>query len=121
MEQLGDFKTDGERVLPAELACYRCGYDLRAHPEDGKCPECGGSVAESREWAKVPRRPAWKDSDPRWRRRMLAGVWVLVLVPLMDGLQKTGWASLLRVPTLLHYGPVTLDDTELCTGGVYPY
>src|SRR5258707_3351024 len=70
--------------MSADLPCHICGYDLRAHPQDGKCPECGASVAESRRLAANPRRPAWRDSDPRWRRRMLAGVWILVLVPLMD-------------------------------------
>jgi len=113
-------KTDGNRIVPTELLCYRCGYDLRAHPSDGICPECGGSVGESRRWAAIPRRPAWKDSDPRWRRRMLAGIWALVLLPLMDVLEKSGWAALLRVPTFLHYGPVTLDETFLCMGDVYP-
>jgi hypothetical protein len=69
----------------------------------------------------VPRRPAWKDSDPRWRRRILAGTWLLVLLPLMDVLQKSGWASHLRVPSLFDNTPATLDETFLCTGGVYPY
>jgi threonine synthase len=31
--------------ISTELPCHRCGYDLRAHPPDGKCPECGESVA----------------------------------------------------------------------------
>ena len=66
----------------ADLPCHRCGYDLRAHPPDGQCPECGASVAESRRLAAIPLRPAWRDSDPRWRRRILAGAWVLVLLPL---------------------------------------
>ena len=65
--------------MSAELLCDRCGYDLRAHPEDGKCPECGMSVAESRRMAAIPVGRPGRDSDPRWRRRMLAGVWVLVL------------------------------------------
>src|SRR5437763_16445075 len=78
--------------MSAELPCYRCGYDLRAHSQDGKCPECGASVAESRQMASIPRRPAWRDSDPRWRRRMLVGTWVLVLLPLIDALKAFGWA-----------------------------
>src|SRR5208282_2288514 len=92
---LGDStaNTNSDRVMPTELPCCRCGYDLRAHPQDGICPECGGSVAESWRWAATPRRPAWEDSDPRWRRRILAGTWVLVLLPLMDVLQKSGWSS----------------------------
>ena len=65
------------------LPCHVCGYDLRATPADGRCPECGASVAEATEFNKVPRRPAWRDSDPRWRRRMVAGVWVLLALAFM--------------------------------------
>ena len=105
--------------LSVELPCHLCRYDLRAHPQDGRCPECGASVAESRRLAAVPRRPAWRDSDPRWRRRMLAGTWILVLVPLMDVLKAFGWA--VPVPTLFDYmGTVrTLNDTLLGWPDVY--
>src|SRR5436189_2667498 len=108
-------------AISAEPLCDRCGYDLRAHPQDGKCPECGASVAESRRLAAVPRRPAWRDSDPRWRRRMLAGTWILVLLPLMDALHRFGWASSVRVPNVFGFpGTVrTLDETFLCYGDVY--
>src|SRR3982751_5743669 len=82
----------------ADLPCDRCGYDLRAHPQDGKCPECGASVAESRRLAAIPRRPAWRDSDPRWRRRVLGGIWILVLLPLLTAL-KALWPSSISVPT----------------------
>ena len=84
----------------SDLPCHLCGYDLRAHPQDGRCPECGAPVAESRRVAAIPRRPAWRDSDPRWRRRMLAGTWVLVLLPLMDALQMFEWASSAPVPVI---------------------
>src|SRR3954454_2572466 len=97
----------------AELPCHGCGYDLRAHPEDGKCPECGESVAESRRLAAIPRRPAWRDSDPRWRRRMVAGTWILLLMPLLAALQAFEWASSVPVPSVFNFrGTVrTLDDT----------
>src|SRR5207248_8435229 len=98
--------TDHSDEMSVDLLCDRCGYDLRAHPRDGKCPECGGSVAESRRLAAIPRRPAWRDSDPRWRRRMLAGTWVLVLVPLMAALAMLGWDSSVPVPSVFGYGAV---------------
>jgi hypothetical protein len=108
--------------MSADLPCHRCGYDLRAHALDGKCPECEASVAESRRLAAIPLRPAWRDSDPRWRRRMLAGAWVLVLLPLMDVLQKLGWASRMRVPALFVFRKAirTLNDTFLYDRQVYP-
>src|SRR5687767_2120990 len=96
------------------LPCHGCGYDLRAHPHEGRCPECGASVAESRRLAAIPRRPAWRDSDPRWRRRMLAGAWILVLLPLMNALSAFGWASSVPVPPVFDFrGPLTLDNTFL--------
>jgi hypothetical protein len=101
---------------PVDLPCHLCGYDLRAHPQHGKCPECGESVAESRRLAAIPRRPAWRESDPRWRRRILAGVWLLVLLPLMDALKISGWASGVPVPSLFdsRIAAGTLDQTLLC-------
>ena len=108
-------------AMPSELQCHLCGYDLRAHPPDGKCPECGASVEESRRLAAIPRRPAWRDSDPRWRRRMLAGAWVLVLLPLMDVLLTFGWASRVPMPRVFDFrGTVrTLDETLLSYRGLY--
>src|SRR3954453_7318377 len=107
--------------MSADLHCHVCGYDLRAHPQDGKCPECDASVAESRRLAAIPLRPAWRDSDPRWRRRVLAGAWVLVFLPLMDALDMFEWASHVPVPVLFDYRGVvhTLDDTFASFPGVY--
>jgi hypothetical protein len=100
--------------LSTPLLCYRCGYDVRAQLEDGNCPECGSSVAESRRMSKIPRRPAWRDSDPRWRRRMLAGVWLLVLVPLVAVLQATEWDQSLPMPTYIQpQGAQALNDSFL--------
>src|SRR5687768_13503858 len=113
--------TADAREMSFDMPCHLCGYDLRAHPRDGKCPECGASVAESRRLAAIPRRPAWRDSDPRWRRRMLAGTWILVLLPLMDVLQAFKWASRVPVPTVFDFrGTVrTLDDMLVSFPGVY--
>src|SRR3954469_7851921 len=107
--------------MSAELTCDAYGYDLRAHPLDGNCPECGASVAESLRLAANPRRPLWRDSDPRWRRRVLAGVWILVLLPLMDALKATGWTSSVQVPNVFGFpGKVRmLDETLFCWAGLY--
>jgi hypothetical protein len=52
---------------------------------------------------------------------MLAGVWILALVPLVDALRALGWASSVPVPNVFGFpGTVrTLDETLLCTMGVY--
>src|SRR5258708_31762921 len=107
------FEPDQRAISADLLPCHICRYDLRAHPHDGKCRECGASVAESRRLAAIPRRPAWRDSDPRWRRRLLAGTWVLVLLPLMNALHAFEWDSTLPVPALFEFrGAVrTLDET----------
>ncbi len=104
-----------------DLSCDFCGYDLRAQPEDGTCPECGGSVAQSRRLAAIPRRPAWRDSDPRWRRRVLAGAWVLASVPVVEAIKALGWAARMPVPNVFGFpGTVrTLDETFAFTLGVY--
>jgi hypothetical protein len=103
------------------LSCHHCGYDLRAQSEDGKCPECGASVAESRRLAAIPRRPSWRDSDPRWRRRMLAGMWLLALLPFMEAVRESGWASELPVPALFETRGASrmLIDAFVCLPGVY--
>jgi hypothetical protein len=52
---------------------------------------------------------------------MLAGAWVLVLLPLVDLLMARGWASSVPVPTVFNYrGTVrTIDDTFLSSPGVF--
>lgn len=66
----------------ASLTCATCGYDLREHSADAVCPECATPVAESMRVAAIPLRPAWGDSDPRWRTAMLLGLWGITLIPL---------------------------------------
>jgi hypothetical protein len=113
-------RTDVD-VQPTDLTCHRCEYDLRAQPSDGTCPECGASVAESRRvWAIAPW-PAWHERDPRWRRRMVAGAWVLTLLPLMALLRATGWAEDVEVPSLLNIPNATrtLDQTFVAQMNVY--
>jgi hypothetical protein len=106
--------------IPPELLCHICGYDLRAHPDQGKCPECGAAVAEARRMSAIPLRPAWRNSDPRWRRRMLAGVWILVLLPLMTVLKAFEGTASLRVPNIFGFpGAVRLDETLACSMSVY--
>lgn len=78
-------------------------------------------MAESLRVAAMPRRPAWRESDPRWRRRVLAGAWILVLMPLMDVFRVNEWSSRLPVPAVLDLpGAVrTLDDALIISPSVY--
>lgn len=94
---------------PAELFCHRCGYDLRVQPVDGVCPECATPVADSVRVGQLPRRPAWRHSDPRWRRRLLIGLWLLVLLPVFRMVPLE-----IPIPTVFDYRGVvqTLADTE---------
>jgi hypothetical protein len=109
-----EHQPDNLAAVPA-FACSRCGYDLRATPADGRCPECGQAVAVSAEVAKLPIRPAWHESDPRWRRNVLLGLWVLTLLPLPTVLRETGVAARLRIPALFEPGSWTrpLEDSHL--------
>lgn len=62
--------------------------------------------------ALIPKRPAWRDSDPRWRRRMLAGTWVLVLLPLMAAMDHYKWTRDVPLPEFLpEQVDRTLDDS----------
>ena len=85
---------------PEPVLCLRCGYDLRATPAEGNCPECNTPVSESVAFAAIPVRPAWKDSDPRWRRRIVAGLWVIVLMPLLPLANELGLVEKIKTPAL---------------------
>ena len=52
---------------------------------------------------------------------MLAGMWVLIFLPLMDVLNAYRWDASVPVPAVLEYGDSvrTLNDTLLSWPGVY--
>ncbi|GEM_PF-6267281 len=69
-------KTEGP-VLPT---CIVCGYDLRAQPAEGRCPECGAEVERSLHgyWLRY--------SDQRWVGTMLRGLdWIWTSMGILVG------------------------------------
>ena len=44
---------------------------------------------------------------------MLAGVWILAIMPFMDVLRHFDWISSVPVPSFFHHTPLTLDQTFL--------
>src|SRR5687767_389859 len=96
MDHPGDGTAD---VLTLDRPCVHCQYNLRGLTTSGKCPECGGPVADSL------RADFLIDADRKWlgqlRRSVLAVViscilWVAAMV--LGGLvQGLSWATLIAV------------------------
>ena len=40
-------RYDDAPVIEHDLSCMSCGYNLRALPPDGQCPECGTEVRDA--------------------------------------------------------------------------
>src|SRR5437588_8462153 len=56
-----------------DILCIDCEYSLRGLPREGRCPECGGEIAQSWLWHETllarGEPPLWM-SPPAWLRRM---------------------------------------------------
>ena len=55
-----------------EIACKRCGYNLRGLREDGRCPECGTAVGLS------VRGDLLQFSDPAWVETVARGMYIIL-------------------------------------------
>src|SRR5687767_11645332 len=67
-----------------DVRCWSCGYNLRALPSRGQCPECGNTIALSL-WLHKSPRPSLDETDAGWLTQLIEGVvlalatWMLVL------------------------------------------
>jgi len=98
-------RGDAPEVIAHDLACIRCGYNLRSLDRHGMCPECGSSIAPSL------RADLLRFADERWLGRitlglrliyasmagLLLGMVVLIAGWMLDEatLPSTAWAALL--------------------------
>ena len=64
-------------IAASGLSCTACGYDLRALPASGSCPECGQPIAISADDLSIAR--------PRWLRSMSVGSLLIGVGILMGG------------------------------------
>ncbi len=69
---LGLVESDGR--VSGDLACLRCGYNLRTLPAAGRCPECGTAVGKSLQDDRL------QFCDPDWLGRISKGLNIIVLM-----------------------------------------
>ena len=67
---------DGGKVIPFELPCAGCGYDLQQQPVKGRCPECGRPVREALAQDRLIFAPR------SWWRKMRTGLWIVIILPV---------------------------------------
>ncbi|HKQ49182.1 MAG TPA: hypothetical protein VJZ71_14015 [Phycisphaerae bacterium] len=87
-------KPTGVTALPAialdpagriavDVACRKCGYNLRGLLPDGRCPECGTAVGRSLHGDLL------RFSDPEWVQKLASGMnWIVaaIIIGLLGGL-----------------------------------
>src|SRR5438876_3717954 len=83
--------TDDSGTVATDIACRKCGYNLRGLPISGRCPECGTPVGLS------VKGDLLRFSDPGWLRALRRGVNFIigaVVVAILGGIAA---AFLVRV------------------------
>jgi len=78
--------TTATAASPAELTCYRCGYDLRGLDAGGRCPECAAAIGESlrrRDDALAGRQLPLERADPKWLRTLGRAAGLILLAALL--------------------------------------
>jgi hypothetical protein len=69
---LGVVESDGR--VSGDLACLRCGYNLRTLLAAGRCPECGTAVGKSLQDDRL------RFCDPDWLARVSKGLNIIVMM-----------------------------------------
>jgi len=99
-ESVGSPPPAAAAIIDTDLACSGCGYNLRTQPEDGACPECGQSIAKTREDQVKLLRIFTPDRFPALSRSsaIVLGV-VLPFVPffILDADAAAGYPPLINI------------------------
>ncbi len=92
METEVDQRYDEAPVIEHDLSCMICGYNLRALPPEGLCPECGTDIARSTQGDLL------KFADRNWVGSVYRGTCLLTIA---DGLFVIGVLALIVFPFIL--------------------
>jgi len=92
-----------------DMTCGTCGYNLRGLSPDGRCPECGHPIEESRY---DPRLAA---ADPRWLRAIRRGFTLL----LASELVMASMRFLLHISTVANWSRESLVVLWFISCGLY--
>jgi hypothetical protein len=74
-------------LIDFDISCARCGYNLRTLPQDGKCLECGGSVADSldaRRRSALLIGPELSLQPARWLFLVGGSMLIYVMLPILN-------------------------------------
>jgi ribosomal protein L37E len=78
--------------IVADVACRRCGYNLRTLRADGRCPECGTPVGLSTHGDLLRyAEPAWVEKLGLGIRYMLWGIVVAIALSVLGGCVQSAW------------------------------
>lgn len=113
--------SEPSKVVRWNLACSRCGYNLRTLSREGRCPECNTAVRESIERDRINRIPSASRGvrTPTIAGLILVGVtWVayLALISLRGANRSAGPALAALHAVCLALQPVVAFWLGTCIG-----
>ena len=94
--------------IAIDVACRKCGYNLRGLLPDGRCPECGTAVGRSLHGDLL------RFSDPEWVQKLASGMnWIVasIIIGLLGGAFGAAFlglfTSILSSRTFIVLGPMS--------------